>query len=120
MLDSLKCCFGVIYGLRKLYYLLLLALCSQAGLVEVTKVIAKVTAQDRGGVQPALALGDRFQLDCLVFSTPLIPLSVMLDISFLKRQFMKSSLVPGMPITDIWRAKFPAAKCHVHEKRKCC
>lgn len=52
---------------------------------------------------------------------PLIPFSVMLDISFFKRQFMKSSLIPRMSITDIWRAKLPAAKCqvsHVQGKKK--
>lgn len=52
---------------------------------------------------------------------PLIPFSVMLDISFFERQFMKSSLIPRMSITDIWRAKLPAAKCqvsHVQKKKK--
>lgn len=76
-------------------------------------------AQDR--VQPALAVVVASSL--IVSSFPSINsiFSHAWHFLFLKRQFMKSSLIPRMSITDIWRAKLPAAKCqvsHVQKKKK--
>lgn len=76
-------------------------------------------AQDR--VQPALAVVVASSL--IVSSFPSINsiFSHAWHFLFFKRQFMKSSLIPRMSITDIWRAKLPAAKCqvsHVQKKEK--